>query len=163
MQLSEFEKLALWMICDVYEKVGATEFDPNFIREAIFSGNTWGITARYGGVFGETMPKKIVDEVCDILDMWLFIEDASDEKFHGFDSNRESRHVSAARFYTEQLGSFEQFKGRVGQGVLQLDVYRRMYEKFEPIRNELGRRDPVKLTQEEVELILAERKHPDYR
>lgn len=163
MELSDFEKMALWMICDVYEKVGAHEFDPEFVREAIVSGNTWAITERYGAIFGETMPREIVREVCDILDMWLFIEQASDAKFPGFDSNRESRHASAARFYTEHMGSFEQFKGRVDQGVLQLDSYRRMYEKFEPIRSQLGGRVPVKLTKEEVELLLAQRTHPDHR
>ena len=163
MQLTEFEKLALWMLSDIAEKVGADGFDANFIREAISTGNTWGLTHRYGASLGETKPQEIVDEVCNILDMWWFIEAASDEKFPGFDPNREGSHASVAEFFTEQLGSFETFKGRVRHGILQLDGYRRMYEQFEPLRASLGTRNPVKLTPEEAETILRERIHPDNR
>jgi hypothetical protein len=63
----------------------------------------------------------------------------------------------------ENLDRFESFKGRTGNGVLGLDSYRRMYEVFEPMRAGLSSRNPIRLTGEEVEALMAERVHPDNR
>ncbi len=164
MELSKFEKLALIMLSDIAEKVGATEsVDPKFLREAIYSGNTWGIEWEYPGIFPNVTPKEIVTEVANILDMWSFIEEAGGEQFPGFDGNRESTHASAAEFMTDQLGRFESLKGRVRHGVLGLDGYRRMYEKFESMRGGLANRHPPRLIAPELAELLAERLHPTNR
>lgn len=164
MKLSKFEQLATVILCDIADQVGATNsLKWKLVREAVLTGNTWAIEDEYHGVFPEQKPEELVSEVVNILDMWSFIEEASDEKFPGFDNNRESSHASVARFFTEEMGRFERFKGRTGDGVLCLEGYQRMYEVFEPIRADLGGRNPIALTLDEVETILAERVHPDNR
>jgi hypothetical protein len=43
MKLTDSEKLTLIMLCEIYEKLGIKgELDSKFVKEAIFSGNTWG-------------------------------------------------------------------------------------------------------------------------
>lgn len=154
------EKLILWMLADIGEKLNAENKDYALIREAVFTGNFWAIEWDLPGVFAEARSQEVVRETTDILDMWSFIEDASSERFPGFDGNRESEHVSVARMLTEHMERFESFKGRVGNGVLGLDGYRRMYSVFEPIRATLHDRT---LTDDEIERILAERIHPSNR
>jgi len=72
MKLSDGEKLILFMLSELYEKLGIEgEMDPKFIKSAICSGNTWGLKWQYTGIFdsGETKPE-LVTEVANILDMW---------------------------------------------------------------------------------------------
>lgn len=160
MEMSKYEKLALWMISDIYEKVGGDGINAKLIREAIVTGNTWAIDWEYDSILPDAKPEEVVTEVCNILDMWMFIEEASSERFPGFDGNRESSHASVARFFTDQMERFERFKGRTGNGVLGLDGYRRMYGKFEDIRPTLSGRH---LTDAEVRELLDERIHPSKR
>ena len=160
---SNVEKLILWMLADIGEKVDPKNKDYDLIREALNTGNFWAIEWDLPGVFADARPDAVVKETTDILDMWSFIEEACEAKFPGFDGNREAEHVSVARMLTDKMERFESFKGRVGDGVLGLDGYRRMYAVFEPIRNDLGHRNPPRLSPNEAEEILAERVHPENR
>ncbi|BBI19862.1 hypothetical protein EKJ_07090 [Qipengyuania flava] len=164
MKLSKFEQLAGVLLCDIAEKVGATEsVNPALVREAILTGNTWAIEWEYGGLFPERRDDRVVSEVTDILDMWSFIEEASEHKFPGFDTNRESEHASVARFMVEKLKRFDRFDGRTGNGVLNLDWFRRMLPLFNEVRGDLANRQPIQLSKDEVEALIAERTHPDRR
>jgi uncharacterized protein len=160
MEIRPVERLILIMLSEIYEKVGCEGVNAKFVREALYDGHDWAFEWQFQGLFPEPVEERIAVEVCDILDMWRIIEEVSDEKFPGFDSNREGRHASVARFFTDEMGRFEWFKGRVDQGVVQLDGYRRMYQVFKDIRPNLGNR---KLNSEELNQLMQARLHPDYR
>jgi len=159
MNLTNSEKLILIMLSEIYEKLGMddqSEIDPGFVKEAINSDNTWGFEWKYNGIFHATDPiPPEVNDVTNILDMWMFIEEAfesfDDEKrgaleslatpfgkdlrFPGFDGNNECEYISITRFLTEQLDRFTRFKGRnLNSHLPSVSGYRRMYETFEPIR-----------------------------
>lgn len=139
MQLTDGERLIIAMLCDVMKGLGAKgEFDPEFVAQAIYSGNTWALTNKYSSVFGGTKSDKTVREVYDILDMWAIIEAAGGPSFPGFDGNEETEHASIARFITNSMDQFSDMKGRVDHGVMQLEDYRHMYAHFEGVRNALG-------------------------
>ncbi len=162
MKLSNSEKLILVMLSEIYEKLGMTsesEIDPNFVKSAIFSDNTWGLEWQYSGIFsstGDTPPE--VNEVVNFLDMWTFIEEAYEKLdqemkdklavdvglwgkhvgFRGFDGNNEGEYMSIARFMTKELARFTRFKDRdLNSHMPIVGIYRRMYETFEPIRRTL--------------------------
>jgi hypothetical protein len=165
MEISPTERLILVMLSDIYEKLGCEGLRPDFIREAIYSGNLWALDWDYSAILGvEPKDERVVKEVCDILDMWSLIEDAGDERFPGFDSNREGDHASVARMMTDHMDRFTRFKGRVDHGVLGLDGYRRMYRHFtENIELALRESGDYHLTPEQACELIAERVHPGHR
>ena len=159
MKIRESEKLILIMLADVYEKLGLDGVDPDFIREAIYSGNTWGLYWKYPGIFPEQEEENppVVGEVVDYLEMWSFIEDSfqvldgptqagiKDQKdlmspvFHGFDGNNETEHMGVAIFMVKHLERFTEFEGRdMNSHCPMLPRYRRMLEVFRPIRETLA-------------------------
>lgn len=152
MAFNEFEKLSLIMLCDIYEKVGASEVDPSFVREAIMSGNSWAIEWEYPGIFPTDNSEEIVSEVVDILDMWTFIEDVTSESFDGFDGNNEGSHCSVARMLTEKMDRFTSFAGRTNHGVHQLPGYRKMLTVY---KGQFGGHGPLSATA--AQTILAAR------
>lgn len=167
MKLTNPEKLTLIMLSEIYEKLGSGdsyEIDPNFVKSAIYSDNTWALDWRYGGVFYEkTDPNPPeVTEVVDILDMWDFIEMSYEElsadekkelaakaepfgkhvKFRGFDGNNETEYLSIADFLINELDRFSRFKDRdLNSHAPSLATYARMYKVFEPIFKDLDGRD----------------------
>ena len=134
MKITDGEKLILLMLSELYDKLEVNgEVEPDFIRSAIFSNNTWSIPWKYVGIpFEEQETPEIVKEVLDILDMWSMIErsyanlsEASkqfvdkeaapfgkDPMFRGFDGNNESEYLGTASFLVNDLDRFEEFKGR---------------------------------------------------
>lgn len=159
MNLTNSEKLILIMLSEIYEKLdmdGQNGIDPGFIKEAIYSDNTWGFEWKYTGIFHASDPiPPEVNDVTNILDMWTFMEEAfevlddegrialellappfgKDLKFPGFDGNNECEYISITRFLTDQLDRFTRFKGRnLNSHMPSVSGYRRMYEAFEPIR-----------------------------
>lgn len=183
MELSSSEKLILMMLCEVYEKLNIKgEIDPEFVKSAILTGNAWGLDWRYSGLVGSQDPEpSVVTEVVDILDMWSFIEESydrlSDEdrvrveieakpygrdpRFPGFDGNNEADYVGVAQFLTTDLERFSRFEGRnMNSHSRSLDIHRRMYAAFEPIRGTLhgNLMDAGSLIK-----ILKERVHPSRR
>lgn len=182
MKLTNPEKMILLLLTEIYEKLcidGSKEFDPKFIKSAIFSGNTWGLEWKYPGIFrdrtGPTPPE--VTEVVNYLDMWSFIEEAYGKldvagketlekraapfgkhiQFRGFDGNNESEYMSIAHFLIEDLGRFERFKKReLNSHMPSVGMYGRMYKVFEPIRRTLIDRQ---LSADELVEILKAMQH----
>lgn len=161
MKLTNPEKLILIMLSEIYEKLGvdgSSEIDPKFIKNAIYTDNTWGIDWEYSGLLtgsSDAEPAE-VGEVVNYLDMWDFIESSYEEldaqqqkdvaekvearvKFRGFDGNNESEYMSIAKFLIVDLGRFQKFKGRenLNSHSPTIGIYRRMYLAFEPIRRTL--------------------------
>ncbi|MEJ0096208.1 MAG: YfbU family protein [Methylocella sp.] len=161
MKLSDGEKLILVMLSDIYKHMGIKgEIDAEFVSSAVNTGNAWGLTWKYPGVFEpEEHERATVSEVVDILDMWSSIETAYSElladerarvdrvksplsktpRFFGFDGNNESEHIGVASFLIDDLERFSSFKGRDLNSHFpgSLDIHRRMLAVFKPIRSTL--------------------------
>lgn len=156
MKITDGEKLILLMLSELYDKLGVEgEVEPDFIRSAIFSNNTWSIPWKYVGIpFEEQETPEVVREVLDILDMWSMIERSyeklsdesrefvereahpfgKDPKFSGFDGNNETEYMGTASFLVNDLGRFEEFKGRnFNSHCPSIDSYRRMLSVFKPL------------------------------
>ena len=110
MKLSDGEKLILFMLSEIYEKLKVDkEIDPKFIIKAIHSGHLWAIRRKYYGIydgFGNNN-EEIVKDVVAILVMWDVMEAAyerlsvaeknelrrqtglTEVRFGGFDANTE--------------------------------------------------------------------------
>ncbi len=183
MKITDGEKLIILMLSELHDKLGIDgEIDPDFIRSAIFSDNTWSISWKYPGIqFEEQKTPEIVKEVLDILDMWSFIEHSynnlaekekdylekeaapfgKDPKFPGFDGNNESEYMGTASFIVNDLDRFEDFKGRDFDSHCQsVDSYKRMLSVFKHIIEKLSFNP---LSVEDLVAILKERKHPSNR
>ena len=185
MNLTNSEKLILIMLSEIYEKLGIDSqrgIDPSFVKEAIYSDNTWGFEWKYSGIFNTSDPAPPeVNDVINIMDMWMFIEEAvesfNDEQknkleqlaspfgrspqFIGFDGNNESEHMSVAMFLVNQLDRFQEFKGRsFNCHHPSLDAHRRMLAVFEPLRTSLA---DSSLSVDQLARILNERVHPSRR
>lgn len=182
MKLTNPEKLTLIMLSEIYEKLGINggdKIDPDFVKEAIYSDNTWAFEWKYSGIFydktGPNPPE--VNEVLDILDMWDLIEMSYEElsaaekselavkaepfgknvRFKGFDGNNETEHFGIADFLINKLDRFSRFKGRdLNSHAQSLTVYARMNKVFEPIRNDLDGRG---LDVDELAAILNAKKY----
>jgi uncharacterized protein len=183
MKLTDGEKLILTMLCELYEKLGIKgEIDSRFVKEAIVSGNLWGLKWNYGGLFHDyEASEDVLHETVDILDMWTFLESGyekltPEEKFRveeeaaplgkyvhftGFDGNGEPEYNCVARFLIEQLDRFQNFKGReLNSHMPTLEACKRMLAVFGPLRSSLGN---GQLTTEKIIDILKARIHPDNR
>ena len=185
MHLSNAERLILIMLSEIHESLKIKSgIEPQFVKEAIYSGNEWGLAWKYSGVFGkdkeETPP--VVKEVCDILDMWSCVEhslnrlteqekltilaeaDATsfDIKFVGFDGNNESAYMNVAHFLIKDLERFQTFEDRadLNSHCPVLDTYQRMTEAFLRIRPTLstGIMGPGQIIE-----VLKARIHPENR
>lgn len=122
MKFSNAEKLGLLLLCDIAD--GKKEIDPDFIREAIYTNNTWGIAWKYNGYEFEEEKPAHVSKVLDVLSMYVSLKysyadfsvedkaivDASESsswlKYRGFDGNNESRYLSAVNFLVINLDRF---------------------------------------------------------
>lgn len=157
MELSSGEKLILVMLSEIYEHLKIEgEIDPQFVRSAIFSEQTWSLAWQYPGIFGsgenETPP--VVREVGDILEMWEALEisyrelqpadktrvDAETKplgvQFRGFDGNYETEYMGTAGFLINELERFSTFKGRdLNSHLPSLNTYRRMLAAFRLLRD----------------------------
>lgn len=183
MKITDGEKLILLMLSELYDKLGVEgEVEPDFIRSAIFSNNTWSIPWKYVGIpFEEQETPEVVKEVLDVLDMWSMIErsyeslsneskefvekEASpfgkDPKFPGFDGNNETEYMGTASFLVNDLDRFEEFKGRnFNSHCPSIDSYRRMLSVFKPLLQSLNFQP---LSAQNIVDILKERIHPDNR
>jgi uncharacterized protein len=183
MKLSDGEKLIITMLCDIYKHFGIRgEVNPDFVKEAVIDGHYWGLKWEYSGLFSNHVDSEdVLSEVCDIMDMWMFLEDGyealsesdkdlvkeqaapfgTDVRFRGFDGNNEGEHLGIARFLIEKLNRFDRFKDRrLNSHWHSIDTYRRMLRPFEAIRRTLEGRE---LTAPEIIDILREMLHPEHR
>lgn len=159
-QISDGEKLILFMLCDMYSKtVKNGEMEPEFIKSAIFGGHYWGLNWKLTGLLHDhRASNRALGEVVDILDMWSFIEEAYEKfdqsqrerikkeaepfgeyvEFRGFDGNNEAEHLSITRFMIEDMGRFTRFSKRdLNSHHPILGRHLRMFNVFEPMRKDL--------------------------
>lgn len=182
MKLSDAEKLTVSILCEIHTalKLNQDGMDSKFISKAIDTGNEWAISYRYGDFLGfkdTTLPSE-VSYVYNILDMWGFIEEAAEEltqdekkeleqkaapfgkslKFPGFDGNNESRYHSIAHFIANETDGFGgRFAKRdLNSHTRRVDVYQRMYEHFQPWRDNYPERP---LNVDELVMLLNARNH----
>ncbi len=123
------------MLCELYKHHRVTgEIDPAFVSDAIASDQTWGLRWQYPGIINsdDTDDGAVVREVADILTMFRFLESSyaklspdekrrletetapfgKDVRFTGFDGNDTAGHYGVANFMINNLGRFEEFRGR---------------------------------------------------
>jgi uncharacterized protein len=162
MKLTNPERLILMMLAEIHEAMNIKDgVDADFVKSAIHADNTWALSVRFPGIFGdntEGFPPH-VSEVADILDMWTLIEESyegfgpqdrkkvetdaapfgSKVKFRGFDGNNETELLSVADFFIEHMDSYQQFKGRDlnSHGMPPIDAYRRMLAVWVPLQASL--------------------------
>lgn len=184
MKLSDGEKLILLMLCEIQEHLKMKgETNTKLVKEAIFSGNVWGLEWAMPGVFhGSETPEEIVKDAVNIMAMWQRLEESfnnlkpedkkwladnaflgDDVKFHGWDGNSstEVQYMSAARFLVEQLDRFEIFKGRdFNAHMPTLDAYHRMLEVFDPILHKVLNKD---FSAKQIAEVMNAAKHPENR
>jgi len=159
MELSDGEKLILIMLSEIHENLKIKDgIDPKFVRDAIFSENTWSLAWKYPGIVGsgENKAPPVVSEVLDILEMWEVLEisykklQPADKarveteaepfgrnvQFRGFDGNNETEYMGVAGFLVNDLERFSTFKGRdLNSHLPSLNTYKRMLAVFRPLRN----------------------------
>jgi uncharacterized protein len=153
MNLTNPERLILVMLAEIYEHLGIKrEVDPAFLKEAIFTGNTWGITTKMSGLVvgdDDEFPPE-VRQVSEILNMWRHLVwsyeslDAADRKkvlagagvfgvaFPGFDGNNESEQLSIAKFMVEHMDMFTELQV-TNSHMPTVDRYSRMLKTFAPL------------------------------
>jgi uncharacterized protein YfbU (UPF0304 family) len=177
---SDGEKILMLMLADVIKglKLKNTETDVNFIEQVIYGGHYWAPLWKMTGVFHRHADRpEDVSFVVDVLDMWSFIEGAHAKlskaekdrvaaeagtygkhaKFAGFDGNNESSLVSIARFLIDDMDRFTEFKGReLNSHSPSAERYRRMLERFEPMRETL---DGISLSAEQLIELLQVTRH----
>lgn len=184
MDLTGPERLGLLMLCDIYDATAKDgEFDTKFIRSAIYGGHFWALTNELSGVFEpKARSEETVREVSDILDMWRAIEtdyarlSAEDKDrvkasaggfgqapaFRGFDGNDGAGHYGIASFMVEELGWYDELKGRSlnSHGSAPTEGQLRMLTVYKPMRE--GRWHGP-LSADAIIAVLAEQVHPSMR
>lgn len=131
MQLSAQERLIIELLCSISSKT-PSEYDTDFIAKVVSSKQEWAIPLKYQSLKDDTPKPWFVSEVFAILDTYRWISDtikvASTSEdalrqmftdpgrvpivFDGFDGNNEIEHLSAARVLIDDLGLFEEQKGK---------------------------------------------------
>jgi len=181
-KLSSGEKLMLLMLCEIYDHLKVNgQTDTKMIKDAIYSGNVWGLGWGLPGVFHDSeTPQEVVHETGNILVMWERLEQSfnnlgPDDKaslakgsaafgenvrFPGFDGNNESDHISAGHFLVDSLDRFQSFKGRdFNAHMPTLDGHRRMLTVFDPILRRVLNKD---FSAAQVLEVLNAWRHPSY-
>lgn len=173
---SDGEKLIIALLADLQRDKRAREIDTKKVMEAIYGGHLWALKWEMTGLFHDHVDAPgALSLVVDTLDMWTFIEEAVESfsavqrkqleaevgplgknpKFTGFDGNNESEYFGIAQHLVTNMNRFGRFKGRsLNSHVPVVGRYARMTRKFQPIRDTLGGRMPVRLTLSEVTALL---------
>lgn len=132
MKLSDGEKLILYMVADLTKQLKLrTEINPDFVMNAVTSGDTWILKARHRGIFDcEEVDESIVRETDRIMGMWSVVERSVEKlskpdvekltgkfgeaamQFRGFDGNGSEGHYGVAVRFVRDLDLFQEFAGR---------------------------------------------------
>jgi uncharacterized protein YfbU (UPF0304 family) len=160
--LSNQEKLVVWLLTEVLQNQKGYEHKNTLklIQEAIYGGHFWALKWEMTGVLHNHVDRPAaVSLVVDVMDMWWFIEAAyarftpeekdrivaevgswaRDPKFAGFDGNNEGEYMSIARFLVEELGRFQDMKGRsFNSHSPRVARYGAMSARFQTMRVDLG-------------------------
>ncbi|WP_295380348.1 YfbU family protein [uncultured Stenotrophomonas sp.] len=176
MKFTDEQRLIVMMLADIQKALNVNgDFDPSFVSKMAAWKDEFAIAFRYDMIFdGGDLPDSF-RFVINVVDMWSFIERAFERldpagraelkervgiwgenpKFSGFDGNNEAELMSHTRLLIEDLGRFEEFKGRDFNSHVPLeDRYAAMYVVFEPIRAGLWER-PMNV--DELSAVLAAR------
>lgn len=174
MKLTDGEKIIIALLAEVHEALEVKNgLDTKLLKAALYSGSLWSLKWEMTGLLGAEEPSEAeVKETSDILDMWRAIESSysalddaekqrvqvanhgTDPKFPGFDANNE-RHYGIMEHMIEEMGRWDEFKDRYRNSHSpSVDYYIRMFEIFEPLRREMGRRSNYNLTADEIISIL---------
>ncbi|HHR6066197.1 TPA: YfbU family protein [Providencia alcalifaciens] len=161
MKISDGEKLIILMLNDLFRANNVkSEFDPDFLDEAIRDNHLWAIDWKYPGIEidDNDTPDYVID-VVNYLDMWSFIEESynrltpseithfteltpnftSEPKFIGFDGNNESKYLTTAKFLINKLDRFTEFSGRyLNSHSRRISIYKRMLPIYEKERESNG-------------------------
>lgn len=156
------EKALILMMDELFTalKISASNSNAKFLADVIYGGHYWAPRWDMQGVFHQHADDpRTVRYVVDILDMWMFIEEAVDAltaeqrdqvskklglkadllKFPGFDGNNEAEQLNAARFLIDKMNRFSRFKGRdLNSHVETSGRYTAMLRQFGPMRRSGG-------------------------
>lgn len=183
MQPTVIEQLTVHMLCAIYKKLGIEDsFDPDLVSSAIASNDLWVLDWAYDIKDEQSHNPSYVTAVVDTLDMYSFLRDsfeslspaeqaivegevpnaASQIQFHGYDGNNELDYRRAARYLVNDLDRFETMKDVATSNSHSpvVEMYARMYDVFEPIRAQLGRR---LMGAHEIVAVLQAAVHPSNR
>ncbi|MGO4402196.1 YfbU family protein [Achromobacter sp. PAB15] len=181
MKLTSAEKLSLVMLSELYEKLGVNgEVDADFVKSAIFSGNTWALTLGMPGIVGddgEDTPPNVL-YVMEVMDMWESIEHSIQNlddkqredlnrraapygvtsKFEGFDGNNEGELMGIAKFLVEKMHRFSSFTGRsFNSHGPSAEGYKRMLKVHGPSEASWGH-----LAVDELVTVLMAKSYPEH-
>ncbi|WP_315772765.1 MULTISPECIES: YfbU family protein [unclassified Bradyrhizobium] len=162
MVLSDGERLILVMLAEVYKHHGIKgEIDPDFVLATIFNNQTWAFRWKYGSIVREDQKQpEIVEETCDILDMYRHMSnslkkldaaqlsaikkrtDPFDDylKFQGFDFNNDE-HATVVDHLVKHLDRYTEINPDLNShSSATIQQYRKMltrYQKNRPAHGEL--------------------------
>jgi uncharacterized protein len=174
--ISDGEKIIIAMLADQQRPPNLREINVDNILNAIFGGHYWALKWELSGLLNDHVDDAgALSIVVDTLEIWDFIESAietfseieiqkidkeagphgKNRKFIGFDGNNEGTERAIALHLIEDMGRFQRFKGRnLNSHTLSKLTYAKMIRQFQPIREALFRRVPMKLTVDEVITLL---------
>ncbi|AHG43286.1 hypothetical protein N018_24850 [Pseudomonas syringae CC1557] len=157
MKFTNPEKLIVFMLAEISEKLQIESIDSDLIKSAIVTENTWAIDWEMPGIVGgeaENLPEDVV-KVVSYLEMWERLEEAFANfndaqiatfgahantsirslKFPGFDGNNEAELLSITRMLVEQMGRFSRFLGRdLNSHFSASEHYENMYSRYSQIQ-----------------------------
>jgi uncharacterized protein len=160
MKLTDGEKLITAMLADIIEHLGIKgEFDPAFIRTAVFGDDGWALKWKYSSLFHNEGPSdEVVAETAKIMTMCRVVETSisllsEDERasipehkqqvFVGFDGNQED-HYGVAHTLVNELGQFEEFAERgLNSHHATLESYRAMLRAYDHMELPMNGRFPL--------------------
>lgn len=172
---SRSEKLIIWLLTELLkQQKNYQEQDTiKLIQQALYGGHFWALEWEMTGVFEpkNDTPQQ-VDFVARTMTMWRMIEQAAakwndkdrdrveaetgkwnrDPRFDGFDGNNEGAYFGIAQFLVQDMGRFEEFKGRsLNSHSSRVSKYREMLTVYDRIEWNMTRGG---LTVDEVIKIL---------
>lgn len=180
MEFSNPQKLIITLLTDIHQALGIKDsVNAQLVQRLVNSGRGWALEWAYPGIFEGTETPEHVKFVADVIDMWDFLIQATEDldaadkarleelspvfgkhvAFHGFDGNNETELMATASILVNDLGNWSRFKGQnFNSHMPSADGYSRMLAKY---RDADDRFDDFSV--EELAAILNERVHPANR
>ena len=156
------ERLTACLLAEIHQAVVEDKnrsINSKLVREALGQGQDWALRWEMPDLVQRGEFEDLdVREVCDVLDMWSFIQESIDrlseediQKLHkkvpvsekgiflGYDGNGESRLLSIVRFLREEMGRFTWIRmpPDMNSHMPMRNRYKKMVGVFEPIRKNL--------------------------